>query len=228
MIDERPNYYAVIPASVRYDSRLKPNEKLLYGEITALSNKTGLCYATNKYFSELYEVSVETISRYISHLKELDYIDTELEYKNDSMEIEKRIIIIDGIPIDKKVNTYVPNNQGGIDKKVKENNTSINNKKKIYKRKDFVAPTLDEIQKYCLERKNDVDAKKFYDYYSVSDWKDKDGNPVKNWKQKIITWERDNSKVVKNKETVKIVDSKIHEENGIKFKYDEHGKRVIL
>ena len=76
---EQPNYYAIIPACVRYDNRLKPNEKLLYSEITALSNKTGLCFATNKYFADLYEVEIETISRWIRHLKDLGYISTRSE-----------------------------------------------------------------------------------------------------------------------------------------------------
>ena len=153
--NEQPNYYAILPSSVRYDNRLKANEKLLYSEITALSNKTGLCYATNKYFADLYEVENETISRWISHLKELNYIDIEIVYKNDTKEIEKRIIKINGIPIDKNINTYIPNNQEGycennqegIDEKVKENNTSINNTsiniKENIKRKVFKKPTLE-------------------------------------------------------------------------------------
>jgi hypothetical protein len=50
-------------------------------------------------------------------------------------------------------------------------------------------PTLEDVMNYITENGYfDVDAKKFFDYYSVSDWRDKDGNPVKNWKQKIITW----------------------------------------
>ena len=38
-MNEKPNYYAIIPANVRYDNELRANEKLLYGEITALSSK---------------------------------------------------------------------------------------------------------------------------------------------------------------------------------------------
>jgi predicted phage replisome organizer len=61
--------------------------------------------------------------------------------------------------------------------------------KKRYARKPFVPPTLEEIQAYCKERNNKVDAKTFYDYFSASDWYDSKGNKVKSWKQKVITWE---------------------------------------
>lgn len=73
MIDreEQPNYYAIIPASIRYNEELKYPERLLYGEITALTSKKGYCFATNRYFANLYNVTIETISRWISHLKKL-------------------------------------------------------------------------------------------------------------------------------------------------------------
>ena len=45
----KPNYFAVIPANVRYDNELTEKEKLLYGEITCLSNKEGYCFALNNY-----------------------------------------------------------------------------------------------------------------------------------------------------------------------------------
>ena len=56
--NELPSYYAIIPATVRYENRLKSAEKLLYSEITALANKNGYCFAQNKYFAELYNVTV--------------------------------------------------------------------------------------------------------------------------------------------------------------------------
>lgn len=95
-MQNRPSYYAIIPSIVRYDNRLKPNEKLLYGEITALANKLGICFASNKYFSELYDVSKETISRWLSDLKKYGYIDIKVRYKNGTKEVEKRGIVING------------------------------------------------------------------------------------------------------------------------------------
>ena len=60
---ETPTFYAVLPASVRYDSRLKAQEKILYCEITALSNVNKFCHAGNGYFSDLYGVDERTIRR---------------------------------------------------------------------------------------------------------------------------------------------------------------------
>lgn len=77
----------------------------------------------------------------------------------------------------------------------------INNNKP---QKRFKKPTLEEVQAYCQERNNKVDAKAFYDYYTEGDWKDAKGKPVRNWKQKIITWERsDNNGTNKGSETDK-------------------------
>jgi hypothetical protein len=60
-------------------------------------------------------------------------------------------------------------------------------------RKKFIPPTLEEIQTYCKSRNNNVDPQKFFDYFNESGWIDSKGNSVKNWKQKIITWESNNN-----------------------------------
>lgn len=67
-----------------------------------------------------------------------------------------------------------------------ESNTNICDAKP---RKQFIPPTLEEVQEYCLQRNSSVDPKKFWDYFDTGDWKDSEGKPVKNWKQKLITWE---------------------------------------
>lgn len=68
--------------------------------------------------------------------------------------------------------------------------------------KKFVPPSLEEIKKYCEERKNNVDAQRFYDYYQSNNWKDQSGKQVQNWKQKMIAnWEKMQPKPKENKET---------------------------
>ncbi len=77
---------------------------------------------------------------------------------------------------------------------------NINTNKKPNKKTNiFVPPTLEEIEAYCKERNNGVDAKHFFDYYSAGDWVDAKGNKVKNWKQKLITWEK-SSKTAKKQD----------------------------
>lgn len=53
----------------------------------------------------------------------------------------------------------------------------------------FTPPTLDEVREYCKERGSNVDPIRFWTYYNEGGWKDAKGNSVKNWKQKLITWE---------------------------------------
>ena len=65
-------------------------------------------------------------------------------------------------------------------------------------RSRFVPPTLEEISAYCHERGNNVDPQKVFDYYSAADWKDSSGKPVRNWKQKIIAWERSGERPKQN------------------------------
>ena len=149
MTDSKKSYYAVIPANIRYDESLPPNAKLLYGEITALCNAEGYCWASNKYFAELYEVSQFTISRWINALVNRGYIASQIIYKEGTKQIDKRYIQIHQYPIDGKINTYCQKEQypideisnTPIDEISKENNTSLNttsnNKKKESKSGSF-------------------------------------------------------------------------------------------
>ena len=112
-INEKPSFYAVLPAYVRYEKRLKPAERLLFAEISALTNKFGYCTASNGYFADLYETRKETVSKWISHLSELGFLRLEMVYEGKQIKGRK-------IWIDEKVMTP-------IDEKVKGNNTRLNN-----------------------------------------------------------------------------------------------------
>lgn len=148
---EKPNYFGILPANVRYDKNLKPMEKILYTEISSLTNKDGYCYATNSYFSKLYEVHKNTIGTWINNLEKQGYIKTVLIYKKGTKEIiERRIYINQKIdtPINENVDTYQQKDLEPINEKIdtpineniEENNTSINNKINniyLYKSEEF-------------------------------------------------------------------------------------------
>ena len=119
--NDNPSYYAIIPASVRYDPELKPNAKLLYGEITALCNKEGYCWASNNYFAQLYSVSKETISRWVSQLHKNGHIVVEIKNKNGSDKSRKI-----RIAHDEKIKGVLTKTSMGIDEKIKCNTTSNN------------------------------------------------------------------------------------------------------
>lgn len=118
---ETPNYYAIIPANVRYDRDLMPNAKLLYGEITSLCNEKGFCWAENSYFAELYKVSETSISKWISQLVKKKYLSSTIEYREGTKQILHRYLRIVNDPIEEKLNTP-------IEEKLKENIKDTNNK----------------------------------------------------------------------------------------------------
>lgn len=89
-----PCYFSVLPSNVRYDDSLCPNEKLLFSEISSLCNKNGYCFANNEYFAKLYKVHKNTVSKWISHLKEKKYIKLLFTYKENSKAIDKRILTL--------------------------------------------------------------------------------------------------------------------------------------
>lgn len=113
---EIPGYWAVIPANVRYDNRLTLGARMMFGEIEALRHKEGYCYAKNKYFAELYEVSERTISDWISKLKKFGYIKTYSTRSNNGT--IRKIYVQDETTI-----LHQKKFSGGVQKKTSINNT---------------------------------------------------------------------------------------------------------
>lgn len=120
MAEIKPSYYAVIPAEVRYDRNLTDKAKLFYGEITALSNATGVCFAGNDYFEKLYVMSKSQVIRTIKNLEEQGYITVSRSAQSRTIKLTARVAKM--TPQGCKNDT-----QKGC-KNDTHNNTSINNK----------------------------------------------------------------------------------------------------
>jgi len=87
------------------------------------------------------------------------------------------------------------------------NLTSINKNKEIkIINKYFKKPTILEVEKYCKERNNNIDAEAFISFYESKGWMI-GKNKMKDWKQAVITWEKRNYK----KPTMSKIDSQINE-----------------
>lgn len=130
-MNEQPSYFSIIPAYVRYDKSLKPMEIIMYGEISALTNKYGYAYASNNYFAKLYDVHKKTVSTWINHLKERGHITTKV-IRNEDKTVKERRIYLTHPPYPRNDGEGYPQNDGDPihekteENKTRENNTSIN------------------------------------------------------------------------------------------------------
>lgn len=127
---EQPNYFAVIPANVRYDKNLSSSEKIFYAEIAALAQKDGRCWASRRYFADLYDVDEKTISRWTTKLAEKGYIEVRVIRNAQNAILRRNITLkVFNTPTDKNVPTWGQKCPYPGDKNVPDNNTSNNNKK---------------------------------------------------------------------------------------------------
>lgn len=186
--EQMRSYYAIIPANVRYDQDLTPNAKLLYGEITALCNEKGFCWATNEYFAELYNVSKTSISKWVSLLVQKGYINSEIIYKEGTKEILNRYLSLVKYPIEEKLNR-------GIEEKLKDNNTYINN-------------TMNNTINNIKEESNKEEKETLYDFLQQNGFilSPFDYEVVGKWEDNSLTRHAIQEAVYKGKIYVKYVD----------------------
>ena len=67
-------------------------------------------------------------------------------------------------------------------------------KKEKSKKKRFEPPTLEQVTEYAKEKEREDLAQQFYEYFTEGNWVDSQGKQVLNWKQKFLTWCRNNNK----------------------------------
>lgn len=126
----------------------------------------------------------------IKHWKIHNYIQADRFKKTTYLE-EKSMLTLDG----KNAYTECIHNVSELDTQVsigKDRDSLELGKREEIPRKTasrFTPPTLEEVKSYCLERKNNVDAQRFIDYYSSNGWM-VGKNKMKDWKAAVRTWER--------------------------------------
>lgn len=101
---QKPGYYAILPAAVRYDDRLRPNGKLLYAEITALASRDGYCWADNAFFAQNFELTERSVQTLLKQLEELGYLTIEVVQKGNQNQPEQRRIWVQEARICSRIN----------------------------------------------------------------------------------------------------------------------------
>lgn len=163
-------------------------------------------FNSKKAFAELFPYMTERQVQYaLDKLKAEEYIltgnfnklnlDKTLWYTLTDKAIEQNCLI---------EQTKLSNRLNKIVEPIPDNKTTNN----IYidkpkKAKAFVPPTLEEVQAYVASRNSIVDAKAFFEFYDVGHWVDSNGKPVKNWKQKLLTWEKNSKNTNQPQEPVR-------------------------
>jgi hypothetical protein len=137
----------------------------------------GKCTASTEYFCRLYEVSKVSVQKWLKNLEDNNHIRRVNKYKLHSKQIECRVITLVNVPSKEKLSDNTNIN-------ITNTNLTDSNKKALFKK-----PTLDDINNYCFERKNNIDAETFFNFYESKDWLI-GKNKMKDWKACIITWEK--------------------------------------
>ena len=121
----KPSYWAVLPAAIRYDPEIPASAKLLYAEISALTDQRGFCWASNAYFVDLYQLSERTIIRLLRTLEAAELIRIEDGQGGKAKrKIYAGVNPISGYP-DKNVTPPPTKMSGGPDKNVTQNKKEI-------------------------------------------------------------------------------------------------------
>ena len=180
-IKQLNTFYKLLP-----NNPLSSNAQCLYNYLLNKNNELGWIKeftVSNMIVCGFTCLSRQALDRARNELKQKGYI----EYtKGVSNQAGKYLIVCFGTQDDTHDNTQDDTQDGHTASILNKLNKTKQQKESNTKK--FVAPSLEDVEKYVAEKKLKVDAKKFFDYFTEGNWIDSKGNKVKNWKQKILTW----------------------------------------
>lgn len=165
--------FVTVSVEILRDTNLTPNEKFILAEIEQLTQLDLGCIASNQHFADLLQIARANASRTISNLEKKGYISTEI--KKGSRNMVRSIKMIKGC---------YQNDTEVVSKCLETKGNRQSNKQKRETK-----PTLAQIEAYINEKNLSVSATKFFNYFEAGDWIDANGKQVKNWKQKLLTWD---------------------------------------
>ena len=174
------------PKEIRHNKNLTYFERLLYGEIAAIIHGGGeaSCYASDKYFAEMFGVCVSTVNHAINKLCAEKLLEKKRNYTKNTRYLSFFCLQNSTRPLAKNTKRTCKKSQSYINDELQEGN---------FEKDMFTPPTLDEVAGYCNERKNKIEPQKFIDFYQSKGWRV--GNQkMKDWRASVRLWERNEKK----------------------------------
>ena len=217
--DKKTNVaFEQVPVDLLKDTALTDSELVYYILIVRLSHKAGYCFMSSRELGKLRGKGMRTAQRVVENLKQKGYIRTVV-YTDERGKSHRKIFPVmyvkSGMGDKSDIGEYVKTDIGGTSnlsptyvksgtQLIYINNNDLNKSASSSqsKRKKFVPPSLDEVARYIEEKKLAIDPRRFFDFYTAGEWHDSNGKPVKNWKQKALTWDRREQKERKSKPPV--------------------------
>ena len=190
-------YLKLLCESVDHDGNLRFSDQIPYNEdmlSTITNTNVDIVRSAIKIFSELNMIEIfddgtyymNEVSKMLGSAANNDGANRVRRYREKQKQLAS-VTNCNGVVTQSVTND---NESKSIEKDIEIEKDIDSIKKPKKRKKKFTPPTLEEVQAYCKQRNNSVDPKDFFDYYNESGWIDKKGDPVRNWKQKVIMWER--------------------------------------
>lgn len=189
-----------IPREIWEDDRLGIYDKVVYAVISGLAHGEGGCFATNPRLAEYCKFSERQISKSITMLSRLGYLRIEnagtpvrriYAEPRTTCAVTTHDVRDNHAPCARSERTMcavTTHDVRGSDENLPIIYNYNNNYNNIYNNACEKAPTIEDVKAFISERKSPVDPVRFYEYYDLAKWRDKDGNFI-NWMQKVILWE---------------------------------------
>lgn len=213
--------YIVIQDFMVNELQLKGNDLLVYAIIYGFSQSEGQKYTGSlQYLADWTNSTKRGIQKNLQFLLEKKYIEKEEKYINGIKFVT--YCVTKFYTMEQWYGTkFYTMEQSCINNIEERNNINNFNKLKYInikespqkeKKKSFTKPTLEEVKQYCLERKNNIDAETFIDFYESKGWY-VGNSKMKDWKASVRTWEKNKKNNQQQNEKPEI----IYTENGFRL-----------
>ena len=187
---EKRDKYTVIDNAIFMDSTLSLKAKGLLCQM--LSRPDGWNFSAEG-LATLSKDGKASVMSALTELEEAGYL------RREQVKVDGKYAGVEYIVSETKMSDFPYAENRNTENQHAENRTQLNTKESKTKESNTnlhthkeQRPTVEEIESYISEKNLNVDAKRFYEYFEAGNWIDSKGKPVRNWKQKLITWSNNN------------------------------------